>query len=437
MKRFLSLMLAVLALCSLASCTPAQGQFLLAAPLYPEMASYPGQGGNYEQAYSAWKAGRQKQLDQPEGSADALDGYLRTIIPQLFSDGQGENRVCAPVNVYMALAMLAEATDGESREQILRLLGCTELDALRKEASAVWNRNYCKDGVLTSILASSLWISDPLRVRQGTVNALAKYEYASTFQGAMGSPALDGTLQDWINQQTGNLLQEQASGLTLSPDTVLALVTTVYFRAEWEAGFPQKSTDFETFRGSSGEVRCAFLHRSMVDRYYWSDQFSAVGLPLLSGGTMWLLLPEDGVTPETLLTQEKALDLILKGGRGTASRSKVIHLAVPKFDIASDLELTEVLSRLGITAPFDPDCADFTPLAEDAEGICLSRFRHAARIAIDEQGVMAAAYTEMPVEATAAKPPEEEVSFTLDRPFVFAVTGLDGLPVFLGIVSQP
>ena len=87
MKRFLSLMLAVLALCSLASCTPAQGQFLLAAPLYPEMASYPGQGGNCEQAYSAWKAGRQKQLDQPEGSADALDGYLRTIIPQLFSDG--------------------------------------------------------------------------------------------------------------------------------------------------------------------------------------------------------------------------------------------------------------------------------------------------------------------------------------------------------------
>ena len=37
----------------------------------------------------------------------------------------------------------------------------------------------------------------------------------------------------------------------------------------------------------------------------------------------------------------------------------------------------------------------------------------------------------------ATAPPEEEVDFVLDRPFLFAVTSQDGLPLFVGIVHQP
>ena len=36
-----------------------------------------------------------------------------------------------------------------------------------------------------------------------------------------------------------------------------------------------------------------------------------------------------------------------------------------------------------------------------------------------------------------AAPPEEEVDFVLNRPFVFAITGTDGLPLFVGIIHQP
>ena len=66
----------------------------------------------------------------------------------------------------------------------------------------------------------------------------------------------------------------------------------------------------------------------------------------------------------------------------------------------------------------------------------LSQAQHAARVAVDEEGVTAAAYTVMMMCGTAA-PPEEEVDFVLNRPFVFAITGTDGLPLFAGIVHQP
>ena len=37
----------------------------------------------------------------------------------------------------------------------------------------------------------------------------------------------------------------------------------------------------------------------------------------------------------------------------------------------------------------------------------------------------------------AAPPPEEQVELTLDRPFLFAVTNADGLPIFVGVVNNP
>ena len=58
-------------------------------------------------------------------------------------------------------------------------------------------------------------------------------------------------------------------------------------------------------------------------------------------------------------------------------------------------------------------------------------------VKIDEDGCEAAAYTILGVEATAMMGPEDEIDFTLDNPFVFAITGIDGLPLFVGLVNQP
>ncbi len=450
MKRILAFLLAAASLSSLAACSqPAAvrtDKYLLAAAQYPQMSQYPDESkftklngdfdsDGFDQVYDAWRADRQKQLDQPEGYTDVLDGYLRTVIPQLLTDGSGENKACSPINIYMALAMLAEITDGESRDQILSLLGSDDLNDLRTEASAVWNANYSNDGAVTSILASSLWLNDKINFKQEAMDALAKYYYTSSFRGEMGSAALDQALQGWINQQTGGLLKEQASGLTMDKETILALATTIYFRAKWAGEFSEGNTRPETFHADSGDVTCDFMHQSGTNTYYWSDRFSAVSKRLEGSGAMWFLLPDEGVTPEELLADEAALDLLLGSGESVESKYLIVNLSVPKFDIASELDLTASLNNLGITDVFDPASADFSPMTADTEAY-LSQARHAARVAIDEEGVTAAAYTVMMTEGAAA-PPEEEVDFALNRPFVFAITGTDGLPLFVGIVRQP
>ena len=58
------------------------------------------------------------------------------------------------------------------------------------------------------------------------------------------------------------------------------------------------------------------------------------------------------------------------------------------------------------------------------------------RVAIDEEGCTAAAFTAMET-CGAAMPPDEEVDFVLDRPFIFVITGDSGLPMFAGVVNHP
>ena len=106
------------------------------------------------------------------------------------------------------------------------------------------------------------------------------------------------------------------------------------------------------------------------------------------------------------------------------------------FDVASNMSLKDGLYRLGVTDVFDQENSDFTPLVGDMEGVFMSQASHAARVMADEEGCIAAAYTVMAM-AGAGMPPEEEMDFVLDRPFIFVITSDSGLPLFAGIVNQP
>ncbi len=75
--------------------------------------------------------------------------------------------VCSPANLYMALAMLAELTDGNGRGQILELLGCEDIETARSRANALWNVNYVDDGTVTSLLANSVWLNEGVDFVQG------------------------------------------------------------------------------------------------------------------------------------------------------------------------------------------------------------------------------------------------------------------------------
>lgn len=429
--------------------TPLAVNTVLAQARYPQMeryvdlADYTNANGEtnwnqYNEAYSKWLESWRSRRESCAGDVYGLEDFLVGSTAEFLTEKPGENVVYSPLNVYMALAMLAETTRGPSRQEILDLLGAKDLESLRTQAGQVWNANYFDDGASVSILANSLWLRDDMEYNRQTMENLAEHYYASAFAGEMGSEAYDNLLRDWINQQTGGLLEDQASQLRMDPRTVLALASTVYYRDRWDEAFDPMSTQPGEFHlsGTGETMTCDFMHRSGGNCYYWGDRFGAVGLGLDSWGTMWFLLPDAGVSPEELAGDSQVMELLRSSDQWENQKKLVVNFAVPKFDVSSDLDLIAGLKDLGITAVFDGNRADFSPVTTQVRGITLSQAQHAARVSIDEEGITAVAYTVL-MGCGAGMPPEEKMDFVLDRPFLFAVTGHNGLPLFVGIVNTP
>ena len=174
--------------------------------------------------------------------------------------------------------------------------------------------------------------------------------------------------------------------------------------------------------------------------YFWSDSFGAVYLNLEDGSRMWLILPDAGTTPAQLLESGEVTDFLAQhpAWYETAwenQKSLIVNLSVPKFDVSSSLDLCDKLKALGVTDIFGSE-ADFSPIIPQADGGFVGQIKHAARVGIDEKGVTAAAFTVID-RCGAGMPPEEEIDFVLDRPFLFLIESQDGLPLFAGIVNEP
>ncbi len=424
-------------------------RFSLALPSYPKMAPYPntddfvtGSGFDmegYEAAYDAWSESW-RGLHSDRTYVDRLGSYLNRTVPAFLSGEEGENRICSPLNVWMALAMLTETTDGNSRQELLDLLGMDSVEAVRDTVKSLWQANYSDDGVLTSILANSFWLRDETSYSQTTLDTLAREYYAASFSGRMGTEEYDKAIRAWINEQTGGLLKEQANGIRTDPLTVLVLISTIYYKASWEEPFFGSSNETRIFHSPTGDEEQTFMYEKLESETAWlGERFTAVGKCLNGFGTMYFLLPEEGTSPEALLSDPEALAMIgsRQGREGLNQKEFDVFLRVPKFDVSSDLDLIGALKDLGVRDVFSAPTADFTPLTTDTDALCVDEVKHAARVRIDEEGCEAAAFTEIALPESIEPEQLEKLEFTLDRPFLFVIANNEGLPLFVGTVNHP
>ena len=407
---------------------------VIAEPEYPEMTQYPENWDDSKQ-YDAWEKDWKAQRMQIKGYENCLDYFVEKTMPQFLSEAGDENLVYSPVNVYMALSMLAEVTDGNSRQQIIDILGVENVDVLRDQVSAVWNACYRNDGTVTSVLANSLWLNQDIRFKKAVMETLADKYYAASYWGEMGSADFNARLREWLNTQTGGLLENQIENIGMKPETVLALVSTIYYQARWQCEFWEETTE-DVFHGADGDLNCDFMHQSLSRKYYWGEQFSAVAQDLQFSGSMWLILPDEGITVAELAKDGELLELI-SGEQWENCKDIMVNLSMPKFDVSSSMDLGDDLQAMGITDVFDDTLSDFSPLTSDLENIYVSEAVHTARVMVDEEGCMATAFTVLEAAAGEAPGETDEIDFILDRPFLFVITNESGLPLFAGVVNQP
>ena len=363
-----------------------------------------------------------QKYDEYNEQSKSLAAFYDKLYQKLL-DGDKSGAV-SPVNIYMALSLLAECTDGNSRKEILDVLGVSGIEQLRQQSKLIWLYNNQDDEEGITALANSVWLKNGLPVKEHCVNYLKDEHYASTFTGDFADGAYINAFKQWLSDMTKGLLDNSINGLNIPAETAAILASTLYYKASWRHEY--KATESGKFDGKA----CTFNKKTVDGTIYSGKGFTAYADGLSDGNRIWFFLPDKNKTVSDVLGS--GVVSFIKDNRD-GGKSYEVTVRMPDFDVSLDKSIKEALSDLGITECMDSDKADFSALSDD--DLYLDNVIHAARVKANKDGVEGAAYTVMTLNATGLPEAKPKYDFTLDKPFVFVVEN-NGTPLFVGCVND-
>lgn len=400
----------------------AEEKTALAEPVSVQ-AQYPVPPADWEEKL---KVQEENPLD--EAFLAALNRFALHSGAQLLKE---EGGCCSPLSLYYALALAAEGAQGQTAEELYALLG-TDGERLGEQCARLFRRLYAEDEEGTVLVANSLWMDEevqgmPVHFREDYLKRAVEQYYASLFTVDFSDAATGQKIGDWVYENTHEKLRFEPQP---NEAQMLAILNTVYFNSPWSKPFTKELTADDTFTSTDGtEQTVPFMHRTEDGDYYRGEGYSAASLSLHKG-RMHFYLPDEGVDVHSLLERE---DLFTPPAP-EEGRSWKIEWSVPKFTCESRWSVIPALQTLGLNLPFSSE-ADFSGLSDVPAKI--TAIEQGTRIGVDEDGVEAAAYTYMALEAAGMSLEEPEVvEMNLNRPFLYTVTSEDGAVLFMGICES-
>jgi serpin B len=352
------------------------------------------------------------------------------------------NLILSPYSISLALAMTYAGARSKTESQMAQTMhfapqdqlhpAFNTLDLALEKNHITLNKN--QEPMKLSI-ANSIWAEQTFSFQPDFLDTIALNYGAGVHladfvnQAEPARKAINGWVSDKTKDKINNLLPQDSVG----PDTRLALVNAIYFKADWLNQFDADSTGDAPFYLTDGtEITTKTMHENSLYPYVQGDGYQVVELAY-AGETaaMDIIVPDAGnfETFESLFNQE-ILDQIFNGMQPAS-----LELGLPKFQFTKDLELSDTLKNLGMSDAFDADLADFSGMTGKKD-LFIGSVVHKAFIAVDEKGTEAAAASAVTI--TEAFGPLFEVNLQIDRPFIFIIRDtVNGQILFIGRVMNP
>ncbi len=345
-----------------------------------------------------------------------------------------KNLIFSPTSLQFALAMLANgADDDEAYAEITTALGKENipLDEL--------NNMYSKR-------LTNLKMTNPQKVKIGVTNAaflqngvlfgknfmqnLDEYFKAAANNVDFNEDSTYTKMNDWADKSTNGMIK--GLGIDKDPTLILVLANALSFQSEWEEKFSPEATEMGKFITSTGEEKqVEKMNHYFVGNYAEGENYQLVTLPFLEGFQMNVVLPAEGVSPETVLAEIDFDNIKHKtGGDGYIDILYSSILSLPKFNIDTKIKLNEALQKIGFEKTF---ITNFGNIAESAK---VENIRQLAHLEIDEDGAKGAAVTL--VELTGSAYMDEIVNVDVNRPFIVTINNPKTHEMlFIGLINDP
>ena len=348
------------------------------------------------------------------------------------AEDQGGNIFISPYSISVALAMTYAGAQGTTREQMAETLRYTlgeevhpafedlqaELDTRETTVDPMADDEEDEEVDAFELnVANALWGDEEYPFDEDYL-ALVEDHYGGGLKDAdfAGDPRGGRErINDWVADQTEDRIDDLLPDGSITHQTVLVLTNAIYFMASWHHEFDPENTEDGTFTALDGsESTVPMMHQNVRTNYADVGGVEAVELPYVGEAvSMVLILPEAGTFEEF----ERDLDAETLFGIFEELGDAQGDLAMPKFEFETEVQLSDALSELGMSAAFGPG-ADFGGMVEGDGGPGIDEVYHDAFISVDEEGTEAAAATAV-VMLASAPPNWGEVRF--DRPFLFCI----------------
>lgn len=357
----------------------------------------------------------QTPLTEGSGTGYSLNFFRHTCAAM----DKDKNIAVSPYSAGSALSMLADGTDGQTREEILKVLNGIDFKGLELYTD--------KDNKVTT--ANSIWIRDGFPVKKSYRSLLEKDYHALVSNLDFNSPEAVNTINGWCSDNTKGLIPTIIN--EIDPSMVMYLLNALYFKAPWDH-FDKNATMEGRFHGSSKTSKVPFMHCSKNFPYAEYQGCQIVELPYTGNKySMLVAIPSKDLDINELVTtylSEPAYDAAV----GAMDMRKVA-LSLPKFKCETTLSLNRTLMDMGMVKAFSR--GGFGPMTD--QSVCVGDVSQKCVIEVSEEGTEAAAVTSIGVRLTSLRPENQPVVMRVDRPFLFLIRSIEnGNILFIGKVMN-
>ncbi|MFC2045021.1 serpin family protein [Chloroflexota bacterium] len=357
--------------------------------------------------------------------------------------GTDGNLFYSPYSISLALAMTYAGARGETEEQMADTLNfALQQDPLHPAFNGLdidlssrgeGAKGKDEEGFRLNIV-NAIWGQKDYEFLSEYLDILAgNYGAGLRILDFVAEPELSRiTINGWVSDQTEGRIEDLIPQGVIDALTRLVLTNAIYFNAAWQFPFEGDATINGPFHLIDGrEIAVPMMRQTESFGYAEGDNYQAVELPYDGQElSMIILLPKAG----QFEAFENSMDSQTANRIISELKHRQVSLTMPEFEFESEFSLKSILANMGMPIAFSGD-ADFSGMAGNRD-LFIGEVIHKAFVSVDEAGTEAAAATAVIMKLTAM--PEEPVSVTVDRPFIFLIRDIEtGSILFIGRVMNP
>ncbi|XP_055298180.1 serine protease inhibitor 42Dd-like isoform X2 [Sitodiplosis mosellana] len=332
------------------------------------------------------------------------------------------NIIISPLSVASALALLSQASNGKTYDQLVKGLNLSD----DKTTTANQCHEYY-EMLLRNAGNAELSIANQIYVNRGYEIKPEFRDVATTkFMSAVGSLNFGDSvsaakkINHFVDEKTKGKIKDIIAPNAISSNTRAMLVNAIYFKGQWENQFNKALTKQEPFFTTSSEsVLVDFMHNKGRFNYTTLNDLDATAIAMKYANSSFsfvIVLPNSRTGLSALESKLKNYDL----SRITHQMcTRKVKVTIPKFKTEFEINLNAALQRIGITEMFTSS-ADLTGLLVSDEPLQISDVLHKAFIEVNEEGSEAAGATVIDVGVTSIQT-KKTLKFRADHPFVYFI----------------